>query len=91
MEEHEPRKEPVRENCSYCGPGYPATWEIISDRGQELVCDRHYFVLNEIHSIQKEKLLFEAEWTINSHYEENLAGHEFEDTDQWEDGSLFGF
>ncbi len=91
IQEREPQKEPVQQNCNYCGPGYPATWEIVSDKGEEFVCDNHHFVLNEIHAIQKEKLLFEAEWTINSHFEEELAEHEFDDIDQWEDGSLFGF
>ena len=91
IQEREPQKEPVQQNCNYCGPGYPATWEIVSDKGEEFVCDNHHFVLNEIQTIQKERLLFEAEWTINSHCEEDLAAHEFDDMDQWEDGSLFGF
>ena len=88
--ERELSKEP-EQACGYCGPGYPATWEIISEKGQEFVCDSHHFVLQEINAIQKERLLFEAEWMINSHYEEELAEHEFDDTDQWEDGSLYGF
>jgi len=91
IQEREPQKEPVQQNCNYCGPGYPATWEIVSDKGEEFVCDNHHFVLNEINAIQKEKLLFEAEWTINSNFEEELSENEFDDIDQWEDGSLFGF
>jgi hypothetical protein len=89
--EYEPQTEPIKQYCNYCGPGYPATWEIISENGQEFVCDKHHIVLNEIRAIQREKLLWEAEWTLNSHYEEDLAEHEFDDIDQWEDGSLYGF
>ncbi len=91
MKEQEPQKETIQKNCSYCPPGYPATWEIISDKGQEFVCDNHHSVLNEIEAIRKERLLSEAEWTISSHFEEDLAEHEFDDMDQWEDGSLYGF
>lgn len=91
MKEREPQKEPIRENCSYCGPGYPATWEIISNKGQEFVCDRHHNILNTMSLIQKERLLEEAEWMLNSHHEEDLAKHEFDETDRWEDGSMYGF
>ena len=91
IQEREPQKEPAKKNCSYCQPGNPATWEIISDRGGNFVCDMHHSVLQQIRAIQKERLLFEAEWTINSHYEEDLDEHRFDDMDQWEDGSLFGF
>ncbi len=91
IKERETQKEPIKKNCSYCEPGSPATWEIFSDKGQEFVCDKHHIVLNEINTIQKERLLEEAEWTINSHFEEDLAEHEFDDVDQWEDGSLYGF
>ncbi len=90
-QERELPKEPVQQNCNYCGPGYPAIWEIVSDTGEEFVCDNHHFILNNIHVIQKERHLFDAEWTINSNYEEELVEHEFDDTDQWEDGSLFGY
>ena len=75
MKEREPQKEPIKQNCSLCGPGYPATWEIISDKGQEFVCDRHHYILNTMHLIQKERLLEEAEWMLNSHYEEDMANH----------------
>ena len=88
--EREIQKEP-EQACGYCGPGYPATWQIITEKGEEFVCDKHHFVLKEIQAIEKEKLLWEAEWTIVSHFEEDLKQHEFDDTDQWEDGSMYGF
>jgi len=91
MKEREPQKEPIQQICNYCGPGYPAAWEIVSDKGNEFVCPSHHFVLLEIHAIQKERQLFEAEWTINAHFEEDFAEREFDETDQWEDGSLFDF
>jgi hypothetical protein len=33
----------------------------------------------------------EAEMNKDSAFEEHQQDHEFDDTDQWEDGSLFGF
>ncbi len=33
----------------------------------------------------------EAEMNMESHFEEYRQEHEFDDTDQWEDGSLYGF
>jgi hypothetical protein len=89
--EREPQKEPIKQNCSYCGPGFPATWEIISNKGQEFVCDRHHNILNTMRLIEKERLLEEAEWMLNSHFEEDQALHEFDETDRWEDGSMYGF
>ncbi len=91
MKELEPQTEPVPRNCHYCGPENPATWVIVTDKGKEFVCNNHYVALSNIHAIQKERLLFEAEWTINSYYEEYRSEHEFDDMDQWEDGSSYGF
>ena len=91
VQEREPQKEPIQKDCSYCGPGHPATWEIISAKGNEFVCNRHHLVLQLIHAIQKEKLLFEVEWRLESSHEDYLSEHEFDDTDRWEDGSLYDF
>lgn len=33
----------------------------------------------------------EAEMNMEMHHEEHRQEHEFDDMDQWEDGSLFGF
>jgi hypothetical protein len=91
MHEREPQKEPFQKNCRYCEPGNPATWEIVSAKGEEFVCDKHHSLLQKMNAIRKERLLQETEWTANNHYDEEVKDHKFEDTDQWEDGSMFGF
>ena len=83
IKESEPQKETTALNCVYCGPGYSADWEIISDKGQEFVCGGHHFVLDEIHAIEKERPLCETEWKTNPRY-----GAGFEDEDQGEDDFL---
>jgi hypothetical protein len=89
IQEREPQKEPEKKDCKYCGPGFPATWQVIGDDLNEFVCDKHRSTL--IEKIRKERLLSDAEWTMTINYEEDLNEHEFEDLDQWEDGSMYGF
>lgn len=88
IQEREPLKEPVQQNCNYCGPGFPATKEFVSDKGSTFVCDKHYTVLQKI---ENERIRFEAEWMLTSHYEEDHDPHRFENIDEWEDGSMNGF
>src|SRR3990172_7877051 len=58
-------KEPLKENeiwCAYCGPGWKADWELVTDVGEMVVCDNHHFVLKEIHAIGMERKIAEEEW-----------------------------
>lgn len=91
MPEREPQKEPARQNCKFCGPGFPATWVVVSETGEEFVCDTHHYVLRGTRTIRRERILSDVEWNLNSSYEGHLAEHEFDDMDQWEDGSMYGF
>lgn len=75
------QKRLARQNCKFCGPGFPASWEVISDKGEEYVCDVHNFVLDKIHTIQRERVLSDTECKINSSYEEQLSEREFDDID----------
>jgi hypothetical protein len=85
MQEREPQKESARQSCNYCGPGYSATWEIVSSGGQVFVCDKHHTVLQQINAIEKERLLVNAEWTMIAHFEEDQERHKLEKLDEWED------
>lgn len=40
---------------------------------------------------EKQRVQAEAEMNMEMHHEQDLKDHEFDDMDQWEDGSLFGF
>ena len=90
-QEQEPPKDPAFRSCRYCEPGIAATWEIISAKGGEFVCDKHHSLLTENNAIQKERLLTEVEWKAYDRYEEDFREHEFDDIDEWENGSMYGF
>jgi hypothetical protein len=90
-QERAPQKEPIDQICQYCGEGSRATRKVITqDKGLEFVCDDHYQVLKGLHVIKSaEEILWEAEWRMENEHDEQLDF--FKDTDDWEDGSLFGF
>lgn len=90
-QEREPQKETIEQICQYCGEGSRATRKVITqDKGLEFVCDDHYLILKELHVIKSaEEILWEAEWRMENEYDEQLD--DFNDTDKWEDGSLYGF
>jgi hypothetical protein len=92
-QEREPQKEPVDLFCLYCPEDTRATWKVINlDGVEELVCDNHRLALRKRKAVQSdEEILWEAEWRLESSHEDYLSEHEFDDTDQWEDGSLYGF
>ena len=81
-------KEPLKENeiwCAYCGKGYKATWDVVTDKGKESVCDDHKFVLRQIRAVQREKKLEEQVWVIIDPNEEVLEEHNQEDLGDWKD------
>ena len=81
-------REPFKENeiyCAYCGKGYKATWEVITDAGKLSVCDDHKFVLRQIRAVVKEKKIEDHVWAIIDPNEEILEDQEQEDLGDWRD------
>lgn len=81
-------KEPRKENeiwCAYCGTGYKATWDVITEQGKQPVCDDHKFVLRQIRAVLREKKIDEHVWAIIDPNEEVLEDHRGEDLGDWKD------
>jgi len=86
MQEREPQKEQNQRNCNYCGPGWPAVWDVVTDEGEVFVCDNHHFVLRQIHVVGLERKVGEEEWTevpdfMNQNFEEEYV----DDFGDWKD------
>ena len=82
-------KEPQRENeiwCAYCGPGWKADWELVTDEGEVKVCDNHRFVLREIHVVGMERRIGEKEWKeVVDYMNQDLDGDYLDDLGDWKD------
>ena len=82
-------KEPFKENeiwCAYCGPGWKADWELVTDEGEMVVCDNHRFVLKEINAIGLERKIGEEEWSEVPDFGKRDFNDEFlEDLGDWKD------
>ena len=79
-------KEPPKENetwCAYCGKGYKATWDVMTEGGKQSVCNDHKFVLRQIRAVLREKKIEEHVWAIIDPNEEVLEDHQQEDLGDW--------
>lgn len=86
MQEREPQEEPIQPKCNYCGPGWPAVWELVTDLGEETVCDNHHFILREIHSVKRERKIGEKGWIEVDEFKKlDFADEHFEDLGDWKD------
>ena len=86
MQEHEPQKESIQRNCNYCGPGWPAAWEVVTDEGEVFVCDNHYFVLREIHVVGLERKVGEEKWIeVPDYMNQDFDDDYLEDLGDWKD------
>lgn len=52
---------------------------------------RSYYNAFQEEKRKREDLKDEVSWNMENDYEQKLQEHEFDDADQWEDGSLYGF
>ena len=81
--------EPPKENeiwCAYCGPGWKADWELVTDLGEMLVCDNHRFILKEINVIELERKIGEEEWSeVPDFKKQDFADEYLEDLGDWKD------
>ena len=80
-------REPFKENevfCAYCGPGWKAAWEVITEDGDVSVCEDHHFVLRQVISKGLERKIGDSEWKeiIDVDY---LDEHFLEDIGDWKD------
>ena len=82
-------KEPRQENeiwCAYCGPGWKAEWELVTEEDELFVCSNHHFVLRQIHAIGLERQIGEEKWSAVSYSEQDDLGNEpLEDLGDWKD------
>jgi hypothetical protein len=83
-------KEPLKENetwCAYCGPGWKAAWELVTDEGQVFVCDNHHFILRELNAVGLERKIGEEEWTKVSDFGTSVEDgvDDSEDLGDWKD------
>ena len=82
-------KEPRKENeiwCVYCGPGWKADWELVTDEGGLFVCNNHHFILRQIHAVGMERQIGEEIWReVLDSKEQDLEGEPLEDLGDWKD------
>ena len=82
-------KEPSKENeiwCAYCGPGWKASWELVTDEGGLFVCGNHHFILRQIHAVGLERQIGEENWReVSPSNEQDLEGEPWEDLGDWKD------
>ena len=82
-------KEPPKENeiwCAYCGPGWKAAWEIVTDEEQISVCNDHHFVLRQIHAVELERQIGGEDWEeVIDSKDQDLEGEYMEDIGDWKD------
>ena len=82
-------KEPLKESeiwCAYCGPGWEAIWEVVTDEGNVLVCNDHHFVLRQIHVVGLERRIGEEDWEEVIYFkEQDLEGAYLDDLGDWKD------
>ena len=82
-------REPLKENeiwCAYCGPGWKAVWEVMTDEGEVAVCNDHHFILRQIHVVGLERKLGEEEWKeVIDLKEQDLEGGYSDDLGDWKD------
>ena len=91
MQEREPQKETTQRNCNYCGPGWPAVWEVVTDEGEVFVCDNHHFVLRQIHVVGLERKVGESEWKeVFDFGEQDLEGDYLDDLGDWKELINYG-
>jgi hypothetical protein len=83
-EEREPLIEPIQQNCNYCGPGWTATWELVTDKGQEYVCTNHKFIMEQINVVSFEKEVGQKGWS-EVHDIDQLEGKGIDDIGDWKD------
>jgi hypothetical protein len=82
-------KEPFKENelwCAYCGPGWKADWELVTDEGEIVVCDNHHFVLKETNAIGLERKIGDEEWKkVPDFGKKDFNDDLLEDLGDWKD------
>ena len=82
-------KEPRKENeiwCAYCGPGWKASWELMTSEGEEVVCDDHHFILRQVHLVDFERKIGEEKWNeVLVVQEEDLESKPLIDLGDWKD------
>ena len=82
-------KEPLKENeiwCAYCGLGWKAVWELVTDEGEVSVCDNHHFVLRQIHVVGLERKMGEEEWNeVTDFKDQDLEADYLDDLGDWKD------
>ena len=72
--------------CAYCGPGWKAGWELVTDLGEEIVCDNHHFVLREINAIKMERKIGQKEWIeVPDFKKQDFEDEQLEDLGDWKD------
>ena len=82
-------RESTKENeiwCAYCGQGWQAEWELVTDAGEMLVCNDHHFVLKEIHAVEREKRIGQEEWIeVPDFKKQDFEDEQLEDLGDWKD------
>jgi len=82
-------KEPRKENeiwCAYCGTGWKATWELVTDEGGLFVCSDHHFILRQIHTVVMERQIGEEKWMeVSISREQDLEGKPLDYLGDWKD------
>ena len=79
--------EPLKENefwCAYCGYGWRADWDLVTDEGEIVVCDNHHFILREIRAVALERKIGDTEWNEVPNFKMNGFSDEYlEDLGDW--------
>ena len=82
-------KEPPKENeiwCAYCGPGWNAVWQLVTDEGELFVCNDHHFILRQIHVAGLERQIGEEKWKeVIDFKDQDLEGERLDDLGDWKD------
>jgi hypothetical protein len=82
-------KEPGKEDeiwCDYCGPGWKAAWEVMTDEDHLFVCNDHHFILRQIHVVGWERRIIEEKWSEASYSKkQDLESEPWEDLGDWKD------
>ena len=82
-------KEPPKENeiwCAYCGPGWKAVWEVVTEKEEVPVCNEHHFILRQIHLVARERQIGEEEWKeVIDSKDQDLDGEYLYDIGDWKD------
>jgi len=82
-------REPFKEDeiyCAYCGPGWNAVWEVVTDEGELSVCNDHHFVLRQIHVVGSERQIGLGEWKeVIDFKDQDLEADYLDDLGDWKD------